>query len=757
MAAAQLSSRAQFPEHLLLLLEAATTASSDVIRHAAMIQLQNHSRFLVAHGPDFFLRVLESLTVAFANVPPAVRGTCRKLANKLAFGAGEPLRDCFLTYAVRTLESMPSAGLIFASACMKQLSHPVDFLLPIYHLFCEATLPLLDPVIRSGNVNLLPDVYHMLARCLASRVPQILTHGGGLAARFVDSALRLCSQDIPVPLCEHCLQFLACVAMSFECSPAFLDLACHFGAARHSELTVSYSEALLYRLLKRRVLLDAFRERVEAILSHIALPQFDHGLDACETELASPKTWRSGEYAARALVVELLAVFDDMIPAFLAFVASREPEALTPAFLLMASIAGEELSPSMPCIVRLADHNRQAFDDFVEWALALLPGAGEGLRHAVLLFLQECRFVGLPMRFVLPILPLAMVDTDAISTAATLLPVIPDQGELAFVRDQLVAAAPALFDLFLTLIPAASSVETFKALLRLVRAIAPWTADFPPALITALVRLCAATINSDASAAIGIRAILRNLFTLLPVDLSAYVPTLARIAAAADSTQSLDAVLEMLCGAVRGVRAFHPDLWELVPLAFGVLARHTWMRLADVKDLIVNLIWRGAEHIGPVMGDILAGAAQACGEWPDPGTYASWLEIVAAIGRCVPAAVEEVVMQGIAFAESEDGDEVRDELSPFLEYVAVQYPREVVGRPRILAMLLDCGRAPGVLVAVMAVAPLLSPDVRAVAIAEAQQSPEINSEDCAPKWYDRRAVAEQFFLFLAAEVTDPGS
>jgi hypothetical protein len=209
----------------------------------------------------------------------------------------------------------------------------------------------------------------------------------------------------------------------------------------------------------------------------------------------------------------------------------------------------------------------------------------------------------------------------------------------------------------------------------------------------------------------------------------------------------------MLCGVIRGPIVFRPELWELVPFAFGILARCPSMRLADVKDLLVNLIWKGAAHVRPIAGEIFAAAVQLCGEWECSDTCASFLEIVAAIGRCAPEMVEGVVVQGVAFLKSECADEVRNELAPFVEYVALQYPREVASDPEILAMLIEFGMKPGVVVAAMRLAPFLDPEIRRRVIEEARRCPDISSEETngfPPEWYDRSTVTEQFMAFLEA-------
>jgi hypothetical protein len=184
---------------------------------------------------------------------------------------------------------------------------------------------------------------------------------------------------------------------------------------------------------------------------------------------------------------------------------------------------------------------------------------------------------------------------------------------------------------------------------------------------------------------------------------------------------------------------------------FDLIEKHASMELSDIKDFVLNLIWRGAEEVGAVAAEIIERAERACGG--NRGGYACFLQIVSAIGRCSPGAVEALVAQGIAWVmESEDAMEVREDLWCFVEYVAVQYPREVAETPRLLELLLEAGRKPGVLVAVMRVAPFLRAAVRGAVVEEAWKCPELGEEEEAlPVWYDGKVVAEQFAHFLVAE------
>jgi hypothetical protein len=352
------------------------------------------------------------------------------------------------------------------------------------------------------------------------------------------------------------------------------------------------------------------------------------------------------------------------------------------------------------------------------------------------------------MRFVMPVIQLAMVDSNAIATSAVLLRAIPDPAELSLVREHLVAIAPSFLAMFAT----AGSVETFTALRELISAIGPWITDIPPRLISSLVDILGETMNANTSFAVGIRSVLRHIFTLIPVDLSAYIPTIAGMVVSSGSPRFIDAALDMLCGAIRGPIEFRPEFVELVTIAFDLIARHESIMLSDVKDLIANVIWKGSSHLESLFREILARAEEECAEWESPGTCASYLEIVAAIGRYVPGLVEDAVAQGLQFVESEEASMLSIEFWPFLEYVAVQYPRMFAAKHAMIAMLTGSGFAPGVLVAVMAIAPFLEPRVRAAAIAEARDRPTLDEcEGFPPQWYDSAAVAEQFSVFVANE------
>jgi hypothetical protein len=89
------------------------------------------------------------------------------------------------------------------------------------------------------------------------------------------------------------------------------------------------------------------------------------------------------------------------------------------------------------------------------------------------------------------------------------------------------------------------------------------------------------------------------------------------------------------------------------------------------------------------------------------------------------------------------------EFWPFLEFLAVMYPQAYSTDRRLVGQLVYTGKIPGVFVGVMAIAPFLTPEDRALAVRALRDvEPPSDIDGAVPLWYDYEAVAVQFQRFL---------
>jgi hypothetical protein len=751
LATQELTARAQLPDHLYLLLQVAGSADRASVRLSALIQLQQHPHAIVSHSLDFFSPFFALLMQTAAACDPFLLPTVHKLANRLALASRGEVSEFMRQMVVSLLPTNPRAAVLFASACVKSLSPPGPDELTAYNAFCDSLLPSLVAIIRAGDWLVTADAFHLLARCTEFTAPEILLQNGELSGSFIETAFSLCELEIPLPLCENCLHFLANAAMFADCSPAFLDLACKFGVRALSERVVSLSLKLIYGLLRRGIFMEGIRERFGSIITQIVFPQL--AISPYVDDDESYRIWHSSARASRDLVVLFVRLFDDVFPALLAFVSGCDAQTFLPALNLLTLIADQEFTPDSLIISRFADFNLPAFHAFVEWLLSILASASEEIASDILEFLAKCAPVHLTARHVFPLLPLMKTNPEAVITVSALAPEIPDEAERALLRDHLIEIAPELFDLFRQDGAILAYGESFQALRRLLETIAPSMTTFPPSVISDFIVGLANSVHSEATAAINLRASIIQIFKYVPIDMSEYLPKIADMLAIATNVHVVDDLIEMMCCIVRGPIAFRAELWALVPMAFDLVQRHDYLCVLDVRDLVVNLIWKGAGQIGPVAEDLLAQAGEACGDWADPYDSLCFLLIVAAIGRAAPGAAAPVRPHSQRFLRSEDAESVQMRLWPFLEFLAVQYPREVAADALLVTQLVSSGTVPGVYAAVMSLAPFLAPDVLAEAVRGLEGAePPSDLDGAVPIWYDTAAVSAQFQQFLDAYV-----
>jgi hypothetical protein len=689
---------------------------------------------VTSHGACFVITFFHSVASLISCCDAKLLGTCRKLANALLTHADEPTRGTIGVWAVEMLGSIPTSALIFASAYQKTLSHP-----DARTRFSEAALPRLIPIVESGDVAQLTDVYHMLARCLASDVPQFLIDNVAFVGQFVQGAFALLSREIPAALCEYCLAFFAAVVRNFGGSPAFVDLACHFGASHISPVIVGRRIEILYWLLRPSPFIDFMHDLFDTVFRQIILPQ----MDGCDDERR--RMWKTPFAAARELTIAYFATFDDLIASFPAFVASTQGEELLAVLVLFESIAKVEIHPGLIFIQCLAAIDRSAVEALIEWLIAIVASAGDDLRHVILRLMVQCDVLGLPMRFITPILPLMSSDTEAILAVATLLPGLPDAEELAL-REKLVEAAPSLFALFVTFGPIVGSTGTLLALRRLIDAIAPSLTAFPRAIVADFVQVFAADLQGKTTCGCGVRAALRHIFALVPIDFSEFLAPLAELTPFAPAI--IDAILDMMISIIRGRAPFREEFCEYAHFAFGLLTVNKSVQLFDISDFITNLIWCGAEHLGRFADNVLELAAQARSDWQDPLDCAAYLEIVAAIGRILPATVSAILPECTNYAalQSVDG---QGNLWPFIEFLAVAFPEVVAGNLSLLRQVIFLGKPLGCFVAQMAMATALGPERTVKLITDMQGCEDVEDMDStSPVWYDADAVAAQYAVFL---------